>query len=69
MNKNQVKGAAKVVQGEIKQAVGKLTNDAGLRGSGKIDTLKGKVQAKVGDVQDSANRAANKAMDESDRRS
>jgi uncharacterized protein YjbJ (UPF0337 family) len=41
-------------KGKIKQAVGDLTGDKGLRQEGKRDELKGKVEGAVADVKDVA---------------
>ena len=52
MDKDRVAGSAKVVKGEIKQAVGKAVGDAKLETEGKADKLEGKVQNAIGGLKD-----------------
>lgn len=52
MDKDRVKGSAKVVKGRIKEAVGKAIGDAKLESEGKSDRIKGKVQNAVGSLKD-----------------
>ncbi len=52
MDKNRAIGAAKVVKGRIKEAVGKAVGDAKLESEGKADKFEGKVQNAVGGLKD-----------------
>jgi uncharacterized protein YjbJ (UPF0337 family) len=50
MNKDQAKGRVKEVDGNVKEFIGKMTNDRGLEQKGKIEKVGGKVQARYGDL-------------------
>ncbi len=52
MDKDRVAGSAKVVKGNIKEAVGKAVGDAKLESQGKADKVEGKVQNAVGGLKD-----------------
>jgi uncharacterized protein YjbJ (UPF0337 family) len=52
MDKDRVKGSAKIVKGRIKQAVGKAVGDSKLESEGKADKIEGKVQNAVGGLKD-----------------
>ncbi|SDH77471.1 CsbD family protein [Roseospirillum parvum] len=52
MDKDRVIGAAKVVKGKVKAAVGKATGDKKLETDGEADKIEGKVQNAVGGVKD-----------------
>ncbi len=52
MDKDRIKGSAKVVTGKIKTAVGKAAGDAKLVTEGKAETYEGKVQNAVGGLKD-----------------
>ncbi|MGQ7794115.1 CsbD family protein [Faunimonas sp. B44] len=52
MDKDRVKGSAKVVKGRVKEAVGKAIGDAKLESSGKADRVEGTVQNAVGGLKD-----------------
>lgn len=52
MDKDRAKGSATNLGGKGKEAVGNLTGDSKLRGEGKIDQAKGKVQNAVGGIKD-----------------
>lgn len=52
MDKDRVIGSAKVVKGNIKEAVGKAVGDGKLESEGKTDKIKGKVQNAVGGLKD-----------------
>jgi uncharacterized protein YjbJ (UPF0337 family) len=52
MDKDRIIGSAKEIKGEIKQAVGKLADDAKLVSDGNADKVEGKVQNTVGGVKD-----------------
>ena len=52
MNKQQVKGAANEVTGNIKKNVGKAMDDHTMQVKGAARELKGKAQQKVGDVKE-----------------
>lgn len=48
MHKDEVKGAAKEVRGNVKDAVGKATGDEKLRADGAADKAEGTVQKGFG---------------------
>jgi uncharacterized protein YjbJ (UPF0337 family) len=52
MDKDRIKGSAKVVTCKIKTAVGKAAGDAKLVTEGKAETYEGKVQNAVGGLKD-----------------
>lgn len=52
MNKDQVKGIAKQVGGEIQQGVGKLTGDTSTRVRGHANEVEGKLQEGLGDAKE-----------------
>lgn len=53
---NQVKGAAKEVEGKVRNAVGGLTGDTSEQLKGKGKEIEGKVQRKVGESEVDADR-------------
>jgi uncharacterized protein YjbJ (UPF0337 family) len=57
MDKQHVKGAADKAKGEIKDAVGKVTDDKRLQAEGKIDKAKGAAHEAAGDLKDTVRRA------------
>ncbi|KAA5603995.1 CsbD family protein [Roseospira marina] len=52
MDKDRVIGAAKVIKGKVKAAVGKGIGDKKLESDGEADKIEGKVQNAVGGVKD-----------------
>jgi uncharacterized protein YjbJ (UPF0337 family) len=52
MDSERIKGAAKKVEGSIKEGVGKLTGDAKLQAEGKMDKAEGTVRNAVGGAKD-----------------
>ena len=52
MDKDRVKGAATNLGGKAKEAAGDLTGDSKMKGEGKMDQAKGKVQNAVGGAKD-----------------
>lgn len=52
MNKDQIKGTAKHISGEVKQEVGKLTGDTGTRVRGHAQEAEGKLQKNLGDAKE-----------------
>ena len=52
MHKDEAKGGAKKLRGNVKQAAGKATGDDKLRAEGKIDKAEGKVQQSLGKAKD-----------------
>lgn len=52
VDKDRIIGSAKVVKGNVKEAVGKAVGDAKLEGQGKADKIAGKVQNAVGGIKD-----------------
>jgi uncharacterized protein YjbJ (UPF0337 family) len=49
--KDQIEGEIHKVKGNVKKAVGQVTNNADLEAEGKSEHLSGKVQKKVGQVE------------------
>ena len=52
MADQHVKGAVNTVKGTVNEGVGGLTGDTKLEAKGKVQKVQGKVQGKLGDVQD-----------------
>ena len=52
MDKDRIAGAAKQVEGAVKETTGKLVGDAKLQAEGKADKVEGKVQSAVGQAKD-----------------
>ena len=52
VDKNRIIGSAKVVKGNVKEAIGKAVGDAKLEAQGKADKIEGKVQNAVGGIKD-----------------
>lgn len=52
MNKDQVKGVAKHVEGEVQEQVGKLTGDTETRVKGHAKEMEGKAQKELGDARE-----------------
>lgn len=52
MDKEHVKGEAKKVEGNIKEAAGKATDDKSLEAEGKVEQAEGEARRKAGDVKD-----------------
>jgi uncharacterized protein YjbJ (UPF0337 family) len=67
MNKDQVKGVAKHVQGEVQEQVGKLTGDTETRVRGHAKEAEGKLQKNVGDAKEEL-RENERKLDETHRR-
>jgi uncharacterized protein YjbJ (UPF0337 family) len=61
MNRDQAKGAAKSVFGQIQQKVGELTGNKTQQAKGVAKQVEGKVQKGVGNVEQSLNKANRKA--------
>ena len=60
MDKDRIEGAAKQVEGAVKEAVGKAVGDTKLEGEGKADKVEGKVQNAVGGLKDTVHEAIRK---------
>ncbi|MNH44713.1 Stress response protein CsbD [compost metagenome] len=54
--KDKVKGMANEAVGNVKQGVGKVTDNDKLRAEGKAQELKGEAQQAVGKVKDAMNK-------------
>ena len=54
MNKDQIKGAVKVVEGKIQQSVGKLTGSEKQQAIGLLNQAVGKTQKNYGDAKQAA---------------
>lgn len=52
MDNDRVKGSATNIGGKAKEAVGNVTGDAKLKGEGKTDQAKGKIQNAIGGIKD-----------------
>ena len=52
MDDDQIKGGAKELGGNIKEAAGKLVGNERLEAEGEIDQVEGKTQKNVGKVKD-----------------
>jgi uncharacterized protein YjbJ (UPF0337 family) len=61
MNKDQVKGRATEVKGDIKEAAGKAVGNRKLQGEGMIDQAKGKAQAGYGDAKEQVKKAIDRS--------
>jgi len=57
MNHDQIKGRVEEVKGGVKHAVGKATDDKGLKVKGKLEQAGGKVQASYGDAKEDIKKA------------
>ena len=53
---NQAKGAAKEVQGKVRNAVGDLTDDHSEQLKGKAKEMEGKAQRKIGEAEENIDR-------------
>ncbi len=58
MTDQHVKGAVTTVKGTVNEGVGGLTGDTKLEAKGKVQKVQGKVQGKLGDVQDAVRKDA-----------
>ena len=61
MNKDQAKGRATEVKGDIKEAAGKMVGNQKLQGEGLVDQAKGKVQAGLGDAKEKVKNAIDRS--------
>lgn len=52
MNKDQIKGKANQIKGEIKDRAGGALGDAKMQTEGKTDKATGKIQEGIGDLKD-----------------
>lgn len=52
IDKDRIAGSAKVVEGKVKEATGKLVGDAKLESKGKAEQVEGKIQNAVGGIKD-----------------
>ncbi len=52
MNRDQVKGTAKDIEGKVQEAVGKATDNTSQQVKGVAKQVEGKVQKGVGDVKE-----------------
>lgn len=57
MNKDQTQGRVEEVKGKVKEIAGKLSNDKKLEDKGKLQNLKGQVQAGFGDLKEDIKKA------------
>ena len=52
VDKDRIIGSAKVVKGNVKEAVGKAVGDKKLEAKGKADKIEGKIQNAFGGIKD-----------------
>ncbi|MCK0512394.1 CsbD family protein [Aromatoleum buckelii] len=52
MNKDQVKGRVKTVEGTVKEVTGKVVGNKSLEEKGKAEKVVGKVQSGYGDIKE-----------------
>jgi len=52
MDSERIKGAAKKVEGSVKEGVGKMTGDSKMQAEGKMDKAEGAVRNTVGGAKD-----------------
>ena len=52
MDKDRIVGAAKEIEGSVKETVGKAVGDAKLRSDGKVDRFGGRIQHVIGGLKD-----------------
>ena len=50
MNRDQIKGVAKDVKGDIKKGIGEAAGDKALVDEGNMDKAEGKIQKVLGDL-------------------
>ena len=63
MNKDQVKGRIDENTGKVKEAAGKLVGNTKLEAEGKVEKIKGQLQAGFGDAKEDAKDKVKKAID------
>lgn len=51
---NKIEGNAKQAAGKVKETTGRIVNNENLEAKGVADQVEGKVQKKVGEIQDVA---------------
>ena len=54
MNSDQMKGAAQMTGGEVKETFGKMTGNPESQAKGKFDQAKGQARENLGDVKEAA---------------
>jgi uncharacterized protein YjbJ (UPF0337 family) len=52
IDKDRIAGSAKVVEGKVQEAAGKLVGDAKLEAKGQAKQVEGKVQNAIGGIKD-----------------
>jgi uncharacterized protein YjbJ (UPF0337 family) len=52
MNRDQIKGVAKDIKGDVKKGIGEATDNKSLVDEGNLDKVEGKIQKGVGDLKD-----------------
>lgn len=67
MNKDQVKGTAKDIEGRAQRKVGEVTGDVSQQVKGAAKQVAGKIQKGVGNVRDSTANAVDKLDGKIDR--
>jgi uncharacterized protein YjbJ (UPF0337 family) len=67
MNQNQVKGTAKDIAGKAQEKFGEATGSTEQQIKGGAKQVEGKIQKGVGDVEQAADRTADKMKNEADR--
>lgn len=61
MNKDQIKGTAKDIAGEVQENIGKVTGNREQEAKGDARQVEGKLQKGVGDVKEGIKDAVDKA--------
>ncbi|TXM90524.1 CsbD family protein [Methylobacterium sp. WL116] len=57
---DRIKGVANEATGNVKQGIGDVTGDRGLKAEGKVQELKGRAQQGVGEAKDAIENAKSK---------
>ena len=63
MNKDQIKGRIEENTGKVKEAAGKLVGNTKLEAEGKVEKVKGQLQAGYGDAKEDAKDKLKKTID------
>lgn len=63
MNRDQIKGKAKEIKGDLKKRIGGATNDPAKQAEGWVEEKEGQLRKGVGDLEESADRAKRRDRD------
>jgi uncharacterized protein YjbJ (UPF0337 family) len=64
MNRDEIKGKIEEIKGDVKQKIGKATDDPRTQVEGMAEEKKGQVRQGVGDLEKDVSRSVNKDPDE-----